>query len=114
VRFRELVATVCENRYASANAARFGEIEDWDVSQVEDVSLAFFDRDVSRASSFASPWRDDAPTDTSLMFFSAIRSNQPLGRCDVGRVEDAYSFCKSMRHWTNAAAAAVEPRPLYT
>ena len=52
-RFRDLTHDVAKGCYAPEDLRRYGEIEDWDTSEIHDMSIAFyccatFNRDISR------------------------------------------------------------------
>ena len=141
-RFRELIAAICKKRYTAEDAAKFGEIEDWDTSRVTDMSKAFrtyphFNRDISRwdvsrvtnmsgmffgAEVFDQPlerWDTGRVTDMSYMFYGARVFNRPLERWDTGRVTNmqgmffaAKTFRQSLARWTVTTSAA-RPVVLY-
>ena len=103
-RFHELVRAVCEGTYSVEDLARYGAIEDWDVSEIQNMSFAFadqptFNRDLSR-------WNTSRATSMESMFYAAVRFNQPLEGWDVSRVTNmnhmfcrAQAFNRSLERW---------------
>ena len=68
----------------------YGLINDWDVSQITDMSHLFenseFNEDISR-------WNVSKVTDMSYMFKNATNFNQPIGDWNVSKVRDmSYMF----------------------
>ena len=92
----------CNNR--STALAQYGEISDWDVSCVRDMSMLFkntrdFNDDISR-------WDVSNVTNMSNMFAMARSFNQPVGNWDVSKVTDmqfmfygAHAFNQSIGNW---------------
>ncbi|MDB2463830.1 BspA family leucine-rich repeat surface protein [Flavobacteriaceae bacterium] len=83
---------------------KYGQISDWDTSQVTDMSELFFE-----ASSFNEPignWDVSNVTDMSGMFRNAVSFNQPIANWDVSSVtkmtflfEDAWEFNQPIGNW---------------
>ena len=72
--------------YGPESVQKYGEIEDWDTSEIRDMQGAFwnyrtFNRDISR-------WNTSRVTNMAAMFQAAMYFNAPIGRWDVGRVKD--------------------------
>ena len=68
----------------------YGEINNWDVSQITDMSMLFmgtnFNEDISN-------WNVSNVTDMSYMFYNATNFNQPIGNWNVSNVKDmSYMF----------------------
>jgi surface protein len=92
----------CNNR--SAALAQYGNISDWDVSNVTDMSKLFkncvtFNDDIGR-------WDVSKVTDMTAMFFGAEAFNQPIGRWNVSTVNSmnemffgAEAFNKPIGDW---------------
>lgn len=81
----------------------YGEIEDWDTSQVTNMSEVFnnttFNRDISS-------WDVSNVTNMYKMFFQAYSFNQPIGTWDVSQVtnmnqmfHEAISFNQDISEW---------------
>ena len=92
--------------------SEYGAMPDWDVSQVTDMSYAFFNRVDFNAD--ISAWDVSSVTDMSSMFASANAFNQPIGAWDVSNVTNmngmfwgASSFNKDISFWcvTNITSA---------
>ena len=83
---------------------RYGEIEDWDVSNVKNMKEMFMD-----SSSFNQPlnnWNVSNVRDMKEMFSQATSFNQPLNKWNVSNVEymggmfyDASSFNQPLNNW---------------
>ena len=81
VEFHQLVKDVCAGK---AIDERYGQIEDWDVSGVSDMSHAFenrtdFNRDISR-------WNTSNVVTMKSMFHTTTPFNQPLNEWNVSNV----------------------------
>ena len=69
---------------------RYGEIEDWDVSNVKNMKEMFMD-----ASSFNQPlnnWNVSNVRDMTCMFVNVTSFNQPLNNWNVSNVRDMYGM----------------------
>ena len=69
--------------------SRYGEIEDWDVSNVTSMSEMFS----RQARSFNQPlnkWNVSKVTDMESMFSGATSFNQPLNKWNVSKVTDMW------------------------
>ena len=83
---------------------RYGEIEDWDVSNVKNMKEMFMD-----ASSFNQPlnnWNVSNVRDMTCMFVNLTSFNQPLNNWNVSNVRDMYgmfsnatSFNQPLNNW---------------
>ena len=74
---------------------RYGKMEDWNTSEVTDMSRLFADWDTSKVSQSdvyfnedISDWDTSKVTTMKHMFYCAVRFNQPIGKWDVSRVAD--------------------------
>ena len=69
--------------YPTEMIEKYGKINNWDVSQITDMSYLFmetnFNEDISN-------WNVSNVTDMSYMFYSATKFNQPIGSWDVSKV----------------------------
>jgi surface protein len=128
----------------SAATTTYGNISDWDVSQVTDMSQLFYHNpdfnydirnwDVSNvtdmrqmfyeASSFNQPignWDVSSVTDMSYMFYYATSLNQDISNWDVGNVTDmvnmfgnAESFNQPIGNWDVSSVIAMGGMFYYT
>ena len=85
--FHQLVKEVCAGRSVDE---RYGQIEDWDVSQVRNMSNAFkdqkhFNRDISK-------WNTSNVCSMIGMFNNATSFNQQLNNWNVSNVTDMTSM----------------------
>ena len=75
----------------SAATTTYGNISDWDVSQVTDMSQLFYHK--PNFNDDISNWDVINVTNMNLMFYEASSFNQPIGNWDVGSVTDmSYMF----------------------
>ena len=70
--------------------SEYGAMPDWDVSQVTDMSKAFFQKGYFNAD--ISGWDVSNVTDMSNMFYNALDFNQDIGSWDVSSVTDMQSM----------------------
>ena len=75
----------------SAATTTYGNISDWDVSQVTDMSQLFYHK--PNFNDDISNWDVINVTNMNLMFYEASSFNQPIGNWDVSSVTDmSYMF----------------------
>jgi len=136
----ELVKIILSGDDAMAKSAileRYGNLEDWNTSEVENMAnlfanKPFFNRDISRwdtgrvtnmnrmfcgAACFNAPigkWNVSRVKGMGLMFYDATSFNQPLGEWDVSSVtiatdmfRGATSFHQSLSSWKLPEGAAI-------
>jgi len=90
----------CNNR--SAALTQYGNISDWDVSNVTDMSMLFSNCHILNDD--ITGWDTSKVTDMSQMFSDADTFNQPIGRWNVSNVtnmsgmfDGAQSFNQPMK-----------------
>ena len=101
---REAVNLWCDERYIART--RYGSIENWDVSEVSDMSELFKDKPFFNDS--IATWNVSNVTVMSRMFQNAREFNQELDVWDVVNVtvmtdifDGAVSFNRSITSWEN-------------
>ena len=85
--------------------SEYGAIPDWDVSNVTDMSYAFY-WDKTEFNADISAWDVSSVTNMSFMFYDANDFNQDIGSWDVGNVTNmqnifwkAQSFNQDISNW---------------
>jgi surface protein len=91
--------------------ARFGHISRWDVSQVKDMSSAFYGDECTAFNAPIGGWDVRSATNMKFMFRNAAAFDQPLGSWDMGLVRnmqgmflDASSFNQPISTWDTRSA----------
>lgn len=99
---REAVNEWCEDQESTLN--KFGDINEWDTSEVSDMSNLF--KNKYKFNSSIDKWDVSNVVDMKSMFNSAYRFNQPIGDWDVSKVKSmagmfnsAYAFNQPINNW---------------
>ena len=90
---------------ANGNASEYGDITQWDTSNVTDMSMAF--REKTNFNADISGWNTSNVTDMTEMFYVAKNFNQPIGDWDTSNVtsmrsmfEEAEKFNQPVGTWS--------------
>ena len=91
----------------------YGDINEWDVSQVTDMSELFLNQESFNDN--ISDWNVSNVTNMEYMFFGASSFNQPLNDWDVGKVENmesmfnnATNFNQPLNNWKVGNVTSME------
>ena len=85
---RRAVRDYSNSRSRAVVTKLFGKIENWDVSNVTDMSHAFCDKDCKYFNQPLNKWNVSNVTNMKGMFRGAISFNQPLNNWNVSKVTD--------------------------
>ena len=92
------------NRFSNDLILQYGKIEDWDTSEVSDMSELFLN--ASEFNADISEWDVSNVTNMNKLFFRASSFNQPIGKWNVANVStmkdmflDAVSFNQPIAGW---------------
>ena len=98
--FHEAVRICLENDPVNGlfNVEPYGKMPDWDVSQVTDMSFAFWGAKSFNAN--ISKWNVSNVGDMNFMFFGALDFNQNISNWNVSKVALFDSFNENTPAWT--------------
>ena len=89
---RRAVRDYSNSRSRAVVTKLFGKIENWDVSNVTDMSSAFNHKDCKYFNHPLNNWNVSNVTNMKRMFRNASSFNQPLNNWNVSNVTDMYSM----------------------
>ena len=77
--------------------AKYGRIEDWDVSNVTNMKELFMDK--SNFNEDISRWNTSNVTDMSRMFYDALKFNQDIGNWNTSKVTNMEDMFSASAYW---------------
>ena len=98
----EAIELWCDNKDEALNI--YGDINTWDVSNINDMSKLFFDK--QNFNDNIKNWDVSNVTSMELMFYHAISFNQKIGKWNVRNVTNmigmffhAFNFNQDIGNW---------------